>query len=48
MNINIIKISLVIIRDKEGKVIASIKPDMIGLTKMMDKTEQLIISEAKR
>lgn len=47
MNIDIRKISQVIIRDKEGKIIANIKPSMISLNSMMDKTKTLVISESK-
>lgn len=47
MNIDIRKISQVIIRDKEGKILVAIKPSMLSLNTMMDKTKQLVITESK-
>lgn len=47
MNINSEKIAQVIIKDKDGKVIANFKPSMFALLTMQDKTKQLVISEGK-
>lgn len=47
MNINSEKIDVVILKNHEGKEIVRIKPGMWGKLTMTDKTNQLLIQEAK-
>lgn len=47
MNINIDKITEVIIRDDKGKIIAAIKPGMWETQTMQNKSKKLIIQQSK-
>lgn len=47
MNVNLEKISKIIIQDHEGKPVDRFKPAMIGTWTTMDKKKQLIIRKPK-
>jgi hypothetical protein len=47
MNVNLEKISEIIIQDHEGKPVERITPAMLGTWTTMDKKKQLIIRKRK-
>lgn len=48
MNIDINKIKELIVRDQDGKILVSITPNLLSISKMRDKTQILEIQGPKK